>query len=76
MNEIIGDHQCWFRRNRSSGDQIFCIRHIPKIEWKYNEIVHQVFIDFKEGLDSVREVLHNIVIEIGVIVNLVRLIKM
>jgi hypothetical protein len=28
IDEIIGDHQCGFRRNRSTTDQIFCIRHI------------------------------------------------
>ena len=26
--EIIGDHQCGFRRNRSTEDHIFCIRQI------------------------------------------------
>ena len=26
--EIIGDHQCGFRRNRSTSDHIFCIRQI------------------------------------------------
>jgi hypothetical protein len=26
--EIIGDHQCGFRRNRSTTDHIFCIRQI------------------------------------------------
>ena len=26
--EIIGDHQCGFRRNRSTADRIFCIRQI------------------------------------------------
>jgi hypothetical protein len=28
VDEIIGDHQCGFRRNRSTTDQIFCIRQI------------------------------------------------
>jgi hypothetical protein len=28
VNEIIGDHQCGFRRNRSIMDQIFYIRQI------------------------------------------------
>jgi hypothetical protein len=28
MDEIIGDHQCGFRRNRSTTDQIFYIRQI------------------------------------------------
>jgi hypothetical protein len=28
IDEIIGDHQCGFRRNRSTTDQIFCIHQI------------------------------------------------
>jgi hypothetical protein len=28
IDEIIGDHQCGFRCNRSTTDQIFCIRQI------------------------------------------------
>jgi hypothetical protein len=28
IDEIIGDHQCGFRHNRSTADQIFCIRQI------------------------------------------------
>jgi sorting nexin-29 len=28
IDEIIGDHQCGFRRNRKTTDQIFCIRQI------------------------------------------------
>jgi hypothetical protein len=28
IGEIIGDHQCGFRRNRSIAEQIFCIRQI------------------------------------------------
>jgi hypothetical protein len=28
MGEIMGDHQCEFRRNRSTTDQIFCIHQI------------------------------------------------
>jgi hypothetical protein len=28
VKEIIGDHQCDFRRNRSTTDHIFCIRQI------------------------------------------------
>jgi hypothetical protein len=26
VNEVIGDHQCGFRRNRSTNDQILCLR--------------------------------------------------
>jgi hypothetical protein len=36
-NEIIGHHQCGFRRNRSSTDQTFCIRQILETKWEHNE---------------------------------------
>jgi len=49
--EIIGDHQCGFRRNRSTNDHIFCICQILEKKWEYNEEVHQVFIDFKKAYD-------------------------
>ena len=69
--EIIGDHQCGFRRNRSTIDLIFFIRQIIEKKWEYNEEVHQLFIDFKKAYDSVR-----ILIEFGIPRKLVRLIKM
>ena len=75
--EIIGDHQCGFRRNRSTTDHIFCIRQMLQKKWEYNEAVHQFFIDFKKACNSVRrEVLYKIPIEFGIPRKLVRLIKM
>jgi sorting nexin-29 len=75
--ETTGDHQCGFRRNRSTADHIFCIRQILEKKWEYNEMVHQLFVDFKKAYDSVRrEVLYNILIEFSIPVKLVRLIKM
>jgi hypothetical protein len=60
MDEIIGAHQCGFRRNRSTTDQLVCIHHRLEKKWEYNETVHQLFIDFKKAYDSVRrEVLYN-----------------
>jgi len=74
--KITGD-QCGFRRNRSTTDRIFCIRQILEEKWEYNKAAHQLFIDFKKAYDSVRrEVLYNILIECGILVKLVRLIKM
>jgi hypothetical protein len=49
--EIIGEHQCGFRRNRSTTDHIFCVRQILEKKWEYNEAVHQLFIDFKKTYD-------------------------
>jgi sorting nexin-29 len=44
---------------------------------KYIEAVHQLFIDFKQAYDSVRrEVLYNILIEFGITMKLVGLVKM
>jgi hypothetical protein len=75
--EIIGNHQCGFRRNRSTTDHIFCIRQILEKKWEHSEAVHQLFIDFKKAYDSVRrEALYNILIELGIPKKLVRLIKM
>jgi len=75
--EIIGDHQCVFHCSRSATDNIFYIRQILEKKWEYNEALHQLFIDFKTAYDSVRrEVLYNILIEFGIPMKLVRLIKM
>jgi len=75
--DITGDHQCGFRRNRSTTDHIFCIRQILEKKWEYHEAVHHLFIDCKKPHDSVRrEVIYNILIEFGIPMELVRLIKM
>jgi len=74
--EIIGDHQCGLRRNRSTIEHIFCIHQILEKKLEYNEEVHQLFIDFKKAYDSVRrEVLYKIFIEFGIPRKFVRLIK-
>jgi hypothetical protein len=52
--EITGDHQCGFRRNRSTTDHVFCIRQIRERKWEHNEAVHRVFIDYKKAYDSFR----------------------
>jgi hypothetical protein len=36
VEEITGDHQCRFRRNRSTTDHI-CIRQILEKTWEYNK---------------------------------------
>jgi hypothetical protein len=51
-DEIIGDHQCGFRRNRSTTDQIFYIHQILEKKWEYNGTVHQLFMDFKKAYDQ------------------------
>jgi hypothetical protein len=56
-------------------DQIY-IRQILEKKWEYNGTVHQLFIDFKKGYDSVwSEALYNILIEFGIPRKLVGLIN-
>jgi len=46
-------------------------------KWEYNEAVHQLSVDFKKAYDSTRRgVFYNILIEFGIPMQLVRLIKM
>jgi hypothetical protein len=52
IDDIIGDHNCGFRSNRSTTDQIFCVHQILEKKLEYNETVHQLFIDFKKTNDS------------------------
>ena len=66
-----------FRCNMSTMDYIFCIRQILEEKWELNEAVHQLFMDCKKTYDSIRrEVLYNILIEFGIPIKLVRLMKM
>jgi hypothetical protein len=50
---------------------------IENLNGNIHRIVHQIFVDFKKAYDLVtREVLYNILIEFGIPMKLVRLIKM
>jgi hypothetical protein len=77
VDEIIGDHQCGFRRNRSTTDniQLFCTRHILKNKWEYNETLHRLLIDSEKAYVSIRSILKYFH-WIDIPVKLVRLIKM
>jgi hypothetical protein len=47
--EINGDHQCGFGCHRSTADHIFCIHQILQKKLEYNQVVPQLFIDFKNA---------------------------
>jgi hypothetical protein len=44
VDEIIGDHWCGFRHNRSTADQIFCIHQMLEKNREYNRAVCQLFM--------------------------------
>jgi hypothetical protein len=49
-DEIIGDHQCGFRLNRSTTDQIFYIRQILEKKWENNGYISSAIYRFQESL--------------------------
>ena len=51
-DEITGDHQCGFRRNRTTTDRTFCTRQILENKWEYNGVVNQLFIDLRNFIFS------------------------
>ena len=48
--EIIGGHQCGFRRNRSTTDHTLRNRQTAEEKREYNESVRQVFIELKNSM--------------------------
>ena len=46
---VTGDHQCGFQRNKSTTAHIFCSHQMLEKKWEQNEVVHQVFVDFKKA---------------------------
>ena len=74
--DIVGDYQCGFRRNRSTSDQMFTIRQLLEKKWDFCETIHQLFIDFKKAYDSIkRSKMYQILVLLGVPKKLVRLIQ-
>jgi hypothetical protein len=58
-------------------DKIVCIRQILDKILEYNETVHHLFVDFKKAYESLKwKVLYNILIQLGVLMKLVRPVKM
>jgi hypothetical protein len=71
------DCQFEFQCNRSTTDHILCIHQILEKKWEYNETVHNLFIDLNKAYDSVRwKVFYAILVEFGISMKLVRLLKM
>ena len=66
-NEIMGEYQCGFRRNRSTVDHIYSIRQILEKKWEYSKVVCELFLDFEKAYDSIKiESLYDILIKFGV----------
>ena len=44
---LLGEYQCGFRKNRSTSDQIFIIRQMKEKYYEHNQDLHMLFVGFK-----------------------------
>jgi len=51
---IIGNYQCGFRKNRSTTNQIFTPRQILEKTKEFGIDTHHLFIDFKSAYDTIK----------------------
>jgi hypothetical protein len=76
IDQIIGNHQCGFRSNRSTTDQMFLLSSPTEEKFEYSQRVHQLFEYFRKVYDLVRrKITYNILIGFRVSMKLVRIIK-
>ena len=74
---ILGDYQAGFRRNKSTINHIFTHRQILKKYGEYNKESWHVFIDFKQAYDSIhRDSLWNIMRGFEIPEKIIRLVQM
>ena len=74
VEDILGEYQCGFRKNRSTIDQIFTLRQILEKRREHNLAVHNVFVDFQKAYDSIhRDGLYTIMAEFGIPQELVKM---
>ncbi|KAL4126369.1 hypothetical protein QTP88_010591 [Uroleucon formosanum] len=53
INEIMGNYQSGFRKNKSTTDHIFVIRQIMEKSYEFPKNLRMVFIDYKQAYDSI-----------------------
>ena len=74
---IIGNYQCGFRKNRSTTNQIFTLRQILEKTKEFGTETHHLFVDFKSVYDTIkRDKLHNAMGEFNNPNKLIRLTPM
>jgi hypothetical protein len=74
---IIGNYQCGFRKNRSTTNQIFTLREILEKAKEFGIETHHLFIDFKSAYGTIkRDQLHNAMSEFNIPNKLIRLTRM
>jgi len=52
---IMGNCQCGFQKNRSTTNQIFMLKHILEKTKEFGIETYHLFIDFKSAYDTIRK---------------------
>ena len=73
---VLGEYQRCFRKNRSTSDQIFIIRQIMKKHYEHKDL-YMLFVDFKQAFDSIdRYKLYQVMEDMKVPYKLITMVKM
>jgi hypothetical protein len=71
---MIGEYQAGFRRERSVTDQLFTFKQLLEKFWEHDIDLYKIFVDFKQAEDSTkREKLYTVMQEMGIPDKLIRL---
>ena len=74
---LIGNYQCGFRKNRSTVNHIFTLRQILKKTKEFGIETHHLFMDFKSTYDTIkRDKLYNAMSEFNIPNKLIRFTQM
>lgn len=75
MNEIVGEYQAGFRKNRGVADQIFVLKEMQAESYEHQLETHAIFIDFKQAYDRVkRKEMYKALEELGIDQKLVNMV--
>ena len=76
IKRIVGEHQFGFRREKSTCEQIFNLRHILEKSKEFGIDLRYLFIDFNAAYDNInRQMLLRALDELGIPEKLIRLIE-
>lgn len=76
IDDICGEYQAGFRRNRSVTDHLFTIRQIIQKSNEFGIDIHMLFVDFKKAYDSIRhDYIWRALEELGLSQKFIRLVK-
>lgn len=74
--EIIGDLQREFWRNRSTSDRMLTVRQLLEMKWEHCELMYQLFVEFKKVYDSIiKAKMYESLVELGIPEKLVNSIR-